>query len=71
VKRVLTFPLVCDIIISSRGEGNKLYSNDNHSQRGEKVLGEGRTHLARLEKIFQKYLKNPLTNPTRCGIIYM
>jgi len=36
----------------SRGEGNKLYSKDNHSQRREKVLGEGRTYLARLEKIF-------------------
>jgi hypothetical protein len=53
----------------SRGEGNKLYSNENHSRQREKVLGEGRTHLARLEKIFEKLFKNPLTNRKFCGII--
>jgi hypothetical protein len=33
------------------------------------VIGEGSDHLARLEKIFEKLFKNPLTNTTKCGII--
>jgi hypothetical protein len=38
-------------------------------ERERRCLERGSDHLARLEKIFQKVLKNPLTNTTNCGII--
>jgi len=54
----------------SRGEGNEMYSA-RLSQSGTQYAESGNSHLARLEKIFKKVFKNPLTNPTECGIIRM
>jgi hypothetical protein len=39
------------------------------SQSGTQCAESGNSYLARLEKIFEKYFKNPLTNTLRCDII--
>jgi len=39
--------------------------------RGDKVLGEGSDHLARLEKFFEEISKNLLTNTRKCDTIRM
>ena len=40
------------------------------SQSGTQCAESGNSHLARLEKIFEKLFKNPLTNHFECDIIY-
>ena len=40
------------------------------SQSGTQCAESGNSHLARLEKIFEKLFKNPLTNHSKCDIIY-
>jgi hypothetical protein len=52
----------------SRGEGNEMYST-RLSQSGTQCVESGNSHLARLEKIFEKLFKNPLTNHKFCDII--
>ena len=56
LKKVLTFLLLCVIIYTVKG-------------RGKPKLQQGSER--NLKKIFQKLLKNPLTNHLKSGIIYM
>jgi hypothetical protein len=54
----------------SRGEGNEMYSA-RLSQSGTQCAESGNSHLARLEKIFEKLFKNLLTKSQKCDIIIM
>jgi hypothetical protein len=51
-----------------RGQGARHSANDTETKgraKGKTVP----TSMKELEKIFQKFLKNLLTNATKCGII--